>query len=252
MHTARDQRTCNIIKLEHVNITHYAVYRALSNQKCSAAGPDGLPGIFYKTLAGALALPMTIVFQQSLHQKCIPDAWRLAHVTPLYKGKGDKTSPSAYRPISLTDVACKLLERLVASEIRLYWSQHGLLCKEQCGFVPNRSTVTNLLQCDALIANYLNDNVPCDVFLLDFARAFDKVEHQILIEKLSGLNITGGLLLWIENFLQNRSQCVIYDGAISLPKPVRSGVIQGSVIGPTLFLGFMGENGSPSRGFPCE
>ena len=244
------QQNCNISPLEHVSITYTTVYKALSNQKCSAASPDGLPGVFYKTLSGALVLPMTIVFQQSLYQCCIPDAWRLAHVTPLYKGKGDKITPSAYRPISLIDVACKLLERLIASEIRLYWTQHGLLFKEQHGFVPHRSTVSNLLQCDALIANYLNDSVPYDVFLLDFSRAFDKVEHHTLIDKLGGLNIAGGLLCWLENFLQNRVQCVVYNGSVSLPKPVKSGVIQGSVIGPTMFLGFI--NDLPTEVSTCD
>ena len=173
---------------------------------------------------------MTIVFQQSLYQCCIPEAWRLAHVTPLYKGKGDKTTPSAYRLISLTDVECKLLERLIACEIRLYWTQHGLLCKEQHGFVPHRSTVSNLLQSDALIANYLNDSVPCDVFLLDFSRAFDKVEHHTQIDKLRGLNIAGGLLRWLENFLQKRVQCVVYNGAVSLPKPVSQVVVRVDLI----------------------
>ena len=110
-------------------MTYDSVYRALCTQKCSAAGPDGLPGIFYKQLAGAVTLPMTIVFQQSINQRAIPDAWRLAHVTLLYKGKGDKTLPtSLYRPISLTDVACNLLERFIVNQLRKFWAHHALLC----------------------------------------------------------------------------------------------------------------------------
>ena len=116
--------------------------------------------------------------------------------------------------------------------------------------MPHRSTVSNLLQCDALIANYLNNSVPCDVFLLNFSRAFDKVKHHTLIDKLRGLNIAGGLLRWLENFLQNRVQCVVYNGAVSLPKPVKSGVIQGSVIGPTMFLGFI--NDLPTEVSTCD
>ena len=120
---------------------------------------------------------------------------RLAHVTPLYKGKGDKTVPASYRPISLTDVGCKLLERLIVNEIQQYWADHVLLCKEQHGFVPHRSTVSNLLQFDDLVAGHLNNNIPCDVIKLDFSRAFDKVEHPILLSKLKNRKIDGRILL---------------------------------------------------------
>ena len=88
---------------------------------------------------------MTLVFQQSIKHSAILNTWRLVHVTPLYKGKGDKTLSVSYRPISLTDVACKLLERLIVNQIRQYLAHHGLLCKEQQGFVSHQSTVSNLL-----------------------------------------------------------------------------------------------------------
>ena len=92
--------------------------------------------------------------------------------------------PSSYRPISLTAVACKVLERLVADQMRHYLESSSLLCNEQHGFVPNRSTVTNFLQCDTIIANHLNERKVCDVFMLDFKRVFDQVSHAILISKL--------------------------------------------------------------------
>ena len=168
-------------------MTYDSVYRVLSAQKCSAFGSDGLPGIFYKQLAGALILPITIVFQQSINQ----NVWKLAHVTPSHNRKGDKTLPASYRPVSLIHVACKLLERLIVNQIRQNWAHHVLLCKEQYGFVPHRSTVSIQLQFDALVAGNLYNNLPCDVIMLDFSRAFDKVEHPILLNKLTIFYIDG-------------------------------------------------------------
>ena len=165
--------------LTSINADFYSVRALLLHQNKSAVGPDDIPGIFYKELAHVLALPISIVFQQSLLQGKIPVMWRLAKVVPLFKGKGQKSCVSSYRPISLTDVACKLLERLVADQIKTFWTVNNLICKEQHGFLQRRSTVTNLVTSDSIIADYLNDHVPVDVILLDFARAFDKVRHDI-------------------------------------------------------------------------
>jgi hypothetical protein len=99
--------------LDYINVDIEAMRKILHEQRNSAAGPDGIPGIFYKQLACVLARPLTTIFQQSIHQCAIPDMWRKALVIPLYKGKGSKTSASSYRPISLIDVACKILERLI-------------------------------------------------------------------------------------------------------------------------------------------
>ena len=120
----------------------------------------------------------------------IPDAWRLAKVIPLYKGKGDKSDASCHRPISLTAIACKVLKRIIVDQIRNFLTVNSLICQEQQGFVPKRSTTTNLLQCDEAISRYLNAAEPCDVILLDFARAFDKVSHRVLMSKLSSIGIS--------------------------------------------------------------
>ena len=144
--------------------------------------------------------------------------------------------PSSYRPISLTAVACKVLERVVVDQMRHYLKSSSLLCNEQHGFVPNKSTVTNLLQCDTIIANYLNECKACDVFTLDFKRAFDQVFHAILISKLWSLSFSSTLRSWLLDFLSNRSQFVSYAYAVSAPVNVTSGVIQGSVMGSLLFI----------------
>ena len=108
----------------------------------------------------------------------------LCIILALYKGKGHKVDLSSYRAISLTAVASKVLERIVVQQLRDFLISNNLICKEQHGFMPNRSATTNLLQCDAIIADHLNINEPCDVLLLDFIRASDKVSHGILIAKL--------------------------------------------------------------------
>ena len=207
----------------------------LSQLRDSATGPDGLPSVFFKRIAYWLAALLTIIYQQLLHQAHIPDAWRLAKVIPLYKGKGNKSDASCYRPISFTAIVCKVLECIIVDQRQNFLTVNSLICQEQHGFVPKRSTTTNLLQCDEAISHYLNAAEPCDVILLDFARAFDKVSHHVQMSKLSSICISGKLLAWLRDFLNNRTQFLFYQGAISLPVDVESEMVQGSVIGPLLF-----------------
>ena len=112
---------------------------------------------------------------------------------------------------------------------------NSLICQEQHGFAPKQSTTTNLLQCDEAISYYLNVAVLCDVILLDFARAFDKVSHRVSISKLSSLGISCELLAWLSYFVSNRTQFVFYQVAVSSPIAIESGVVRRSVIGPLLF-----------------
>ena len=159
--------------LSNINIDVITVCQMLANLRESAAGPDGIPGIFYKRLAYWLTSPLATVYQQSIYQARIPDDWKQAKVIPLFKGKGDKSNPSNYCPISLTVIAYKILERIIMTQMRDYLENNKLMCLQQHGFMSQRSTLSNLLLCDKLIAQYLNDKKPSELFLLDFTRAFD-------------------------------------------------------------------------------
>ena len=118
---------CDHPSLDHINIDIDVVRKVLLNKNNSAAGLDGILGIFYRKLAYALAIPLCIVFQQSIFQHNIPDMWRLAIITPLYKGKGDQSMASLYRPISLADVASKLHEKLVVMQITSFLVENNLI-----------------------------------------------------------------------------------------------------------------------------
>ena len=228
-----DSLSCTSERLCMINIDLFTVRMALTQLSDSAAGPDGLPDIFFKKRAYWIAVLLKIVYQQSIHLACIPDDWRQMKVIALYTGKGHNAS--SYRPINLTAVVSQVLEFIVVQQLRDFLISNNLICKEQHGFIPNRSTTTNLLQCDVFIADHLNANETCDVLLLDFSRAFDKVSHNILIAKLPSFGISGKLLACFANFLCNsQTQFVSYNGAVSTPVSLTSGVVQGFVVGPQL------------------
>ena len=143
---------CTSERLCMINIDLFSSY-GFGSTCDSAAEPDGLPAIFLKKLAYWIAVPLTIVYQQSIHQACIPDDWRQAKVIALHKRKGHKADPSSYQSISLIAVASKVLERIVVQQLHDFLISNNLICKEQHGFMPNRSTTFNLLQFDAITCN---------------------------------------------------------------------------------------------------
>ena len=185
-------------------------------------------------------IPLTEIFRKSLRSGEVPEDWRRANITCIFK-KGNKQDPGNYRPVSLTSVICKLLESNIREEIMNHLSKHNLLSDSQFGFRKNRSTILQLLTVMEDWTEALDNNLQVDTVYMDFRKAFDSVPHKRLIKKLAGYGIDGTLLTWLKNFLNERKQRVVINGKASKWNDVLSGIPQGSILGPVLFILYIND-----------
>lgn len=223
----------SLMQMTDIEFTEHGIGLLFQKIKVhSASGPDRISNFILKNCAASIAPFLTTLFRTSFEQGALPSDWKWANVIPIYKS-GKKTITYNYRPISLTSVCCKTLEHIIYTNLMSHLNSNKFFFPKQYGFRAGFSCNTQLIQFTHDIASSVNSGKQIDCIFLDFRRAFDMISHILLLQKLSVLNIPPKLMTWIEAYL--------LDGVSLSDVNVLSGVLQGSLLGPLLFLVFIND-----------